>query len=239
MTFIAIICGLKSEAAVVRAAAPAEKVRVGVSGADAKRAEALAAEFCRDGAKAIISVGVSGGLSPQLNTGDLVFGNVVRTEKGEEFPADPTLLTALETADIPVAAPRAVLFGADVIIASARDKARLFDQFGALAVDMESHGAARAAKAAGVPFAAIRAIADPCSRALPPAALNAVTPDGGTRVFSVLLECAKAPRQFPALLQLGAQWHGQRRYRNRGIRYVLGCLRYSGSRIQSLAARYR
>ncbi|HRX38361.1 MAG TPA: hypothetical protein P5072_02910 [Parvularculaceae bacterium] len=225
--FIAIICGLKSEAAVVRAAAPAEKVRVGVSGADAKRAEDLAAQLCREGAKAVISVGVSGGLSPQLSTGDLVFGNVVRTEKGEEFFADPALLTVLETADIPVAAPRAALFGADVIIASARDKARLFDQFGALAVDMESHGAARAAKAAGVPFAAIRAIADPCSRALPPAALNAVTPDGGTRVLSVLLECAKAPRQFPALLQLGSDSEKALASLRGGLSGLLGRLLFS------------
>jgi hypothetical protein len=69
---------------------------------------------------------------------------------------------------------------------------------------MESHGAARAARTSGVPFAAVRAIADPASRALPPAALNAVAPDGSTKTLSVLMACAKAPGQFPALLQLGA-----------------------------------
>ncbi|MEZ5928193.1 MAG: hypothetical protein R3C55_06905 [Parvularculaceae bacterium] len=168
---------------------------------------------------------MSGGLSPQLNTGDLVFGNVVRTEKGEELPADPTLLTALETADIPVAAPRAVLFGADVIIASARDKARLFDQFGSLAVDLSSRRSPRG-EGGGRSFA-IRAIADPCSRALPPAALNAVTPDGGTRVLSVLLECAKAPRQFPALLQLGSDSEKALAALRGGLGGLLGRLLFS------------
>lgn len=204
MSFIAVICGLKSEAAVVRAAAPAGKVRIGVSGANAKRAEDVAARFCREGARAVISIGVSGGLSPHLATGDLVLGDAVRTKSGEEFFASRSLIASLEMAGLTVAMQHAALFGSDTIIASAREKARLFERYGAAAVDMESHGAARAARTAGVPFAAVRAIADPASRALPPAALNAVTPDGGTRVVSVLLECAKAPGQFPALLQLGS-----------------------------------
>jgi hopanoid-associated phosphorylase len=202
--FIAVICGLKSEAAVVRAAAPTGKVRVGVSGANAGRAEEIAARYCREGARAVLSIGVSGGLSPHLSTGDLVLGDVVRTKSGEEFFASRNLIASLETAGLTVAIQHAALFGSDAIVASAREKARLFERYGAVAVDMESHGAARAARAAGVPFAAVRAIADPASRALPPAASHAVTADGGTRVFSVLLECAKAPGQFPALLQLGA-----------------------------------
>lgn len=204
MPFLAVICGLKSEAAVVRAAAPKEKVRLAVSGANAKRAETLAAQFCREGARAVVSVGVSGGLAPDLATGAIILGSAVRTRNGEEFPASASLIASLEAAGLTIATPRGILFGSDVIVASTREKAALFDRYGAVAVDMESHGAARAARAAGLPFAAIRAIADPASRALPPAALNAVTPDGGARVFSVLLECAKAPRQFPALLQLGA-----------------------------------
>ncbi|HXI88235.1 MAG TPA: hypothetical protein VNH64_12305, partial [Parvularculaceae bacterium] len=114
------------------------------------------------------------------------------------------LLAELELEGGALPLERAILFGSDEIIASAREKARLFERYGAVAVDMESHGAARAARSAGVPFAAIRAIADPASRALPPSALNAVAPDGSTKTLSVLWECAKAPGQFPALLQLGS-----------------------------------
>jgi hypothetical protein len=95
------------------------------------------------------------------------------------------------------------VFGADEIVASAAAKAALFASSRAGAVDMESHGAARAAKDAGVPFAAFRAIADPSTRALPGAALDAVAPDGSTRVVATLLKCAKAPGDFPALLALG------------------------------------
>lgn len=202
--FIAVICGLKSEAAAVRAASSSGALRIGVSGASAARAEALAKAFCRDGAKAVLSVGVSGGLAPSLQPGDLLIGETVRTRTGEEFPADPNLLAAIALESVATTMQRAALFGADEIVATAAAKRRLYDRYDAAAVDMESHGAARAARMAGIPFAAVRAIADPASRALPEAALHAVTPDGGTRVMSVLLACAKSPGQFPAILQLGS-----------------------------------
>jgi len=204
MAFLAVICGLKSEAAAVRAASSSSALRMGVSGASAQRAEALAKGFCKEGAKAVLSVGVSGGLAPSLQPGDLLVGETVRTRSGEEFSADPNLLAAIALESVATTMQRAALFGADEIIATAAAKRRLYDRYDAAAVDMESHGAARAARMAGIPFAAVRAIADPASRALPAAALNAVTPDGGTRVMSVLLACAKSPGQFPAILQLGA-----------------------------------
>ncbi|MCA8888201.1 MAG: hypothetical protein KDA46_05180 [Parvularculaceae bacterium] len=96
----------------------------------------------------------------------------------------------------------ASLFGADTIIASAAHKSALFKNHGCVAVDMESHGAARAAQGAKVPFIAIRAIADPADRALPRAALGAVAPDGSTKIISTLIECAKRPAEFSELLQL-------------------------------------
>jgi nucleoside phosphorylase len=95
------------------------------------------------------------------------------------------------------------LFGADEIVATAQKKSALYQNHGAVAVDMESHGAARAAARAGAPFLAIRAIADPAHRALPPAALNAVAPDGSTRVMATLLRAMRSPQQFKQLIRLG------------------------------------
>ncbi|MHA7873457.1 MAG: nucleoside phosphorylase-I family protein, partial [Hyphococcus sp.] len=64
--------------------------------------------------------------------------------------------------------------------------------------------AARAAAQNKTPFIAIRAIADPADRALPPAALKAIAPDGGTRTFATLVAAFGDPKQFPALMKLGA-----------------------------------
>ncbi|HBS33571.1 MAG TPA: hypothetical protein DEA50_00645 [Parvularcula sp.] len=51
----------------------------------------------------------------------------------------------------------------------------------------------------------MRAVADGAARALPKAALNAVTPSGGVNVVSVLIECVKAPQQFEEIAMLGRE----------------------------------
>jgi nucleoside phosphorylase len=259
---LAIICGLKSEAAVIGRALAAvnagERAGVWVTGADAQRAEDMARTAIEeDEIAAMLSVGVSGALSPALRPGDLLIGGRVASERGERFDCDAALISMLKTALSPPAHQGesrdpeplhalhqsldpgfrrderkevtgvhfdAVLLGADSIIASAEDKARLFASYGAVAVDMESHGAARAAKAADVPFAAIRAIADPAGRALPKAALGAVAMDGSTRVIATLLKCAKAPGDFPALLLLGRDSGAALKTLGRSLDRLLGGL---------------
>lgn len=200
---MAVICGLQSEARAVSAALGDRTVRIEISGADAARAEALAQSACAAGAAAVMSVGVSGGLDPALAPGDLVLGDaVVSDDSGEIFAVDGFLHGALRE-NLP-SARVGRLFGADAIVATPDRKRTLFENWRAIAVDMESHGAARAAAGAGVPFLAIRAIADPADRALPPAALGAVAPDGSTRVVPTLLAAMARPGQFPALMQLGS-----------------------------------
>ena len=214
MSFIGVICGLKSEAQTVERSVGLSKIRVGISGANAQRAEECAQGFCEQGAAAIISVGISGGLDPALAPGDLVIGEATVTESGSAFGSDRALLNAVKAhyakqryAQIEGTGVDPVfgnLFGADEIIESAHKKAMLFEQHSAVAVDMESHGAARAAAHFGLPFIAIRAIADPADRALPMAALNAVAPDGSTRIFATLGAAMRDPKQFPLLMKLGA-----------------------------------
>ena len=209
MSFIGVICGLKSESAAVAASVDTSKICIGVSGANAARAEELAKEFCDEGASAIISVGVSGGLDPALMPGDLVIGETVITDDGSVYASDRNLLRAINSvhpdkSGEPELNKMASLFGADFIIDSASKKSELFANHSAVAVDMESHGAARAAAHAGVPFLAIRAIADPADRALPKAALGAVAPDGSTRVMATLGAALRDPKQFPELMKLGA-----------------------------------
>lgn len=210
MTFVGVVCGLKSERAATESAlatlsGAAERFRVGVSGADARRAETIARAFANEGCAALLSIGVSGGLDPALATGALVVTSDVFAKEGriEVRRAALAPMIAAQSADAArwVDAP---IWGADDIVQSPEDKAALFKSTGAVAVDMESHGAARAARTADIPFLALRAIADPASRALPDAALGSVAPDGSVRAFSTLLKCAKAPGDFPALLQLGA-----------------------------------
>lgn len=203
--YVAVICGLKSEAAAIKASlaaagVDAAKARIAVSGANAARAEDLTEGLIAAGARAVISAGLCGALDPALKSGDLVIGERVVSASGDVILSDRKLLAAA-----PQAAQQVAIFGSDEIIDSAEMKARLFGRYASQTVDMESHGAARAASRAGAPFIAIRAVADSASRALPRAALGAVTETGGVNVMSVLIECMKAPQQFEQIAMLGRE----------------------------------
>jgi len=92
--------------------------------------------------------------------------------------------------------------GADRPVAGPAAKAALHVSSGAAAVDMESGVVARAAMRHRLPFAVLRAIADPAHRALPPAALVAMRADGGVDLAAILDALARDPRQLPELARL-------------------------------------
>ena len=79
------------------------------------------------------------------------------------------------------------------------EKRRLHLRTGAVAVDTESHVAARIAAAHRIPFAACRAVIDPAHSVLPPAAVFGLRHDGTADVIAVLRSLARQPSQLPAL----------------------------------------
>jgi hypothetical protein len=89
------------------------------------------------------------------------------------------------------------------MIATVTEKQALHTETGALAVDMESHIAARVAARHDLPFAIIRVISDSANEALPPAALVGMKPDGSMALGAVLASLARNPSQLPALIRTG------------------------------------
>ena len=85
-------------------------------------------------------------------------------------------------------------------MADTGQKADLHRTTGALAVDMESHVVARAARRHRLPFAAARVVCDPAHRALPPAARIGMKPDGRMDLPAVLRSVLAEPGQLPALI---------------------------------------
>jgi hopanoid-associated phosphorylase len=148
------------------------------------------------GATGIISFGIAGGLAPHLAAGDWVVASRVRTEQGD-FPTDRgwarSLLDALP------GAMHAEIIGADVPVAEPLEKRQLHLRTGAVAVDTESHVAARIAAAHRIPFAACRAVIDPAHSLLPPAAVFGLRHDGTADVVAVLQSVMRQPSQLPAL----------------------------------------
>jgi hopanoid-associated phosphorylase len=151
----------------------------------------------------IISVGLGGALSPDLKVGDWVAAERL-IDGATTWETDAAWTAAIALALGPTARLGAIV-GSDTMVANAEAKAALHKSTGALAVDMESHVAARVASAHGLPFAALRVMSDAADRTLPKAALAGMRPDGGMNLAGVLWALAKAPRQLPALIRTGQE----------------------------------
>ena len=102
------------------------------------------------------------------------------------------------------------------MVAASSFKAALRSATGASAVDMESHIAAAYAEEAGLPFAALRVISDPASRALPELAIAAIKPNGDIDLRKVLRGVARNPLTLSALVSTGIDF-------NRALRSLRGC----------------
>jgi hopanoid-associated phosphorylase len=180
-------------------------------GGDKARLEALL-EARVPGAHGIISIGIAGGLAPELRPGDWMLADSV-----DGVPTDAAWTRRLG-ARLPEAI-RGPLLGSDRIVADPAEKAELHRATGALAVDMESHVAARVAQRHRLPFAAVRVVCDPAHRTLPPAARVAMKPDGRVDLSAVMRSLLAHPAQLAALIQtgrdaeraFGALLRGQRR----------------------------
>ncbi len=198
------VVGLKREASLI--ARPAVTTVIG--GGDKERLYAkLQQTLIKRRPKAVVSIGIGGALWPKLGVGDWVVADSVVCEDGG-WSTDKSLQVALINL-LKVAMPNRVVLGAiaagDIMVVDAASKAALHVKTGALAVDMESHVAARFAAAHGLPFAALRVISDGADRALPKAAQAGMKKDGGMDILAVLKALAKDPRQLPALIRTGRE----------------------------------
>jgi hypothetical protein len=101
-------------------------------------------------------------------------------------------------------AVHADIAGVDLAVGQPVEKRSLREASQGVAVDMESHIAAAAAEAHGLPFAACRVIIDPAHRPLPPAALIDLRPDGTPDIAAVAWSVLRQPSQLPALLRVAA-----------------------------------
>jgi adenosylhomocysteine nucleosidase len=149
-------------------------------GGDSERLEA-ALEAAAPGASALLSIGLAGALAPHLKPGNWVI-------------SDTRFQSALPGATVGKVA------GSNAIAATALEKRTLAASTGAVAVDMESHIAARVAARRGLPFAVLRVISDSAGQDLPHAAQVGMNPDGSMAIGAVLRSLAGNLSQFPALI---------------------------------------
>ena len=166
----------------------------------------------------LISFGVAGGLDPDLSPGTCVVGSAVLY--GDSCTSTDAVWSQQLLGKIPEAV-YGPLMGVSAPVARPEDKRALYEQTGAVAVDMESHIVARIAHKHDIPMAAIRVITDPAERALPACAVSAMRPNGTTDILAMIRSIMTRPRELPALLQTALDARAARSTLMRG-RKLLG-----------------
>jgi hypothetical protein len=162
-------------------------VRAVVGGGDPARLRRKLEEAV-EGATAVLSFGIAGGLDTALESGALVVATRVRAPGGA-WPADTVWSSALVRAS---GARLGVVAGANAIVAGPDAKRSLRLMTGALVVDLESAVAAAFAASRGLPFAVLRAVADTAEEVLPRAAAVGLTRTGRPAPGRVAWRCCGA-----------------------------------------------
>jgi adenosylhomocysteine nucleosidase len=189
---VGIITGLTSEASIAaRLGCPVE-----AGGGTPWGAEQAAERLVAEGASALLSFGLAGGLVANLRPGDVVVPMGV-VEAGRIRPTDAALSQILGGWSGGMIAAEAD------IVTCAADKAALAKSSLCGSVDLESGAVARVAERHGIPFAVLRAICDPVERDLPPAALVTLNARGAIAVTRLAGSILRRPWQIPDLIALG------------------------------------
>ena len=152
--------------------------------------------------RGVISFGICGGLSPDLAPGACVIASSI-SDGTSAWATDKAWTRSLARL-IPNAIVGPIL-GVDAPILEVAAKNRLHMRHGAVAVDMESHVAALAASAHGLPLVAVRAVADDATCALLTVALAGRRADGSVNVAGVLAALGRQPGKLAPLIRLAVR----------------------------------
>jgi adenosylhomocysteine nucleosidase len=188
---IGFVTGLTAEARI--AARCGGLVRAG--GGTSAGAELAARQLVAEGAEALISFGLAGGLDPAVRPGALVVPWEI-IDGGVLFRANPALAARFGG----LTGHR--LLATEAVVSDASAKQRAAHANGAQVVDLESGAVARVATEHGLAFAVVRAICDPVERNLPLAALIALDQKGAIGLMRIAGSLLRHPSQLPNLLGL-------------------------------------
>lgn len=201
---IAIIAALELEAAIPKRFAGNRCPPVYVSGPGSERAFTAARRAISDGASALMSWGLAGGLTESVATGTIVVPDLLVSGAGQWQANAAWRQRLLDALGSRFGLSDGPLYTADRVITTLEDKSRLASSTGSVAVDMESAGVAEAAAEDSIPFVALRVVADGPKDELPDNAAALITPSGRTR-YRGLLGFLFSPRRLKLLVALAGR----------------------------------
>ena len=177
------------------------------SGLGMKNAVLASQWLIAEGVVALGVSGVSGGIDPKLEPGDLVLADSVIQESDNTCQQVwegnskfvEIVYAALINREIPVY--RGAIITAQKPVLSARNKQALFTKTNALAADMESAGVAFAANEANLPFFALRTVCDVATHTVPREIFDCLNQAGNVRLFHLFRMLLLKPALVSDLLR--------------------------------------
>jgi nucleoside phosphorylase len=177
---------------------------VALAGVGQARAAQAAGMLVAHGVRRLLSWGLAGGLSPLLEAGDLIVPERIVAADGH-WDADAGWHAQLRRALAVHEAGAHRLWSDARPVVSVAAKHELAAR-GLAAADMESAAVARIAEGARLPFAAVKVVCDPASRAVPQAALDLLGANGRLRWRGVPGAVRGGPRTWHELNVLRADF---------------------------------
>lgn len=185
------------------AARPLERAgwRVVEAGIGAARATEAATRLLESGCRRLLVWGTAGALVASLRPGTLLLPATVIAPDASRYDADGAWRDQLrEHLPRDIALAEGALATQARPIATRAEKEACARRTGAVAVDMEAAPVAALAARHGVPFVALRAIADPLELEIPPLVLGAL--DSRRPGLAIGLRLIARPAELGAVLRL-------------------------------------
>jgi adenosylhomocysteine nucleosidase len=201
---LGVITGLVSELNCLAVFAAADRPRARCAGIGAVAAREASRALIAEGCTGILSFGMAGGLDPALKAGTVVIADRIVTADGRFFATQESWRKSLVEvlAGIGNLVSVASIAGSERVVTSVAAKQNLRRHTGAVVVDMESVGVAEAAAEAGLPFMAVRAVADTAWFSVPEWVLGGVGADGALRPLVVAVGLLARPWALPVVAGL-------------------------------------
>ncbi len=161
------------------------------------------------------NIGISGGLAPDLASGTVILAEQIITRAQQQtgyqaiYAPDGQLLDILESTlkEHTIPYRRGSLLCTPHPLEHPADKAAAYLETGALAVDMESTGAAEAARQKGLPFCCIRVICDPASRRVEKKLFDGVDNQGNNRPSQLIRPLIRQPWLIASLVSMARDFN--------------------------------
>jgi adenosylhomocysteine nucleosidase len=209
--FVALVAALSVETRPLNAPPMDPAIEVFQSGPGPAASRAAALEAAGAGAGGLVSWGLAGGLAPGAATGSVIISADCRNPAGSDLKGSGEWVEEV-TAILPKTLSVQVgpLLSSDEVLRDPAAKAAAWRSSHAMAVDTETFAMATVAQAYGLPWIAVRVVADCATDTLPLGVEGCVDKAGRTRVSGVL-RLLWHPGQWSALATTADRFRVARR----------------------------